>query len=173
MVQIKTDLKSIFANTTEMTGNEIWKALDNSNVPDAVDLLNFTTNGALSNYKYLVDVTASSQLRDSAWSDKICDIDDIETILRKELPCYVDGGLMWMVNERIGGGYYLTVFNNSGVSRTVADGESIDPNSEITVKLTFKGETTPVLCDGNGKLSNEDGTLYLTVNGGSWCILKF
>ena len=27
--------------------------------------------------------------------------------------------------------------------------------------------------DGNGKLSNEDGTLYLTVNGGSWCILKF
>ena len=173
MVQIKTDLKSIFANTTEMTGNERWKALDNSNIPDAVDLLNFTTNGALNNYKYLVDITATNELRDSAWSGKICDISDVETILRRELPCYVDGGLMWLVNERIGGGYYLTVFNNSGVSRTVADGESIDPGAEKTVTLTFKGERNPVVCDGNGKLSKQDGTFRLTIKGGSWCILKF
>ena len=173
MVKIKYDLKQIFANATEMKGNARWKALDNSNVPDAIDLLNFTENGALGKYKYLIDVTATSQLRDSAWSDKICEIDDIESILRKELPCYVDGGLLWQVNERIGGGYYLTVFNNSGVNRTVADGESIEPDSDITVTLTFKGDAAPVLCDGNGTLSKNDGVYRLNVKGGSWCILKF
>ncbi|MBR2021269.1 MAG: hypothetical protein IJ939_02430, partial [Clostridia bacterium] len=101
MVQIKTALKEIFANAKPMLGNAIWKALDNSDIPDAVDLLNFTSNGALDNYKYLVDVTATSELSDSAWGKKVCPISDIETILRKELPCYVDGGLLWMVNERV------------------------------------------------------------------------
>ena len=173
MVQIKTTLKQIFANETPMKGNEKWKALDNSNIPDAIDLFSFTSNGALDNYKYLVDITTTSELKSSAWGKKICDVSDIETILRKELPCYVDGGLLWMVNERIGGGYYLTVFNNSGVNRTVADGESIEKDSEITVTLSFKNEKNPVLCDGKGKLSLEDGTYKLTVEGGSWCILKF
>ncbi len=173
MVKIKTDLKEIFANATPMTGNENWKSLENSNIPDAIDLLNFTSNGALDKYKYLIDVTATNELRDSAWGGKICEIPDIETILRKELPCYVDGGLMWMVNERTTGGYYLTVFNNSGVSRSVADGEILDPKEEKTVTLSFKGERTPIFCDGNGKLSLDDGVYRLTVAPGSWCILRF
>lgn len=173
MVKIKTDLKAIFANATEMTGNEVWKALDNSDIPDAIDLLNFTTNGALSGYKYLVDVTATDELKTSQWSGKIIGISDIETVLRKELPCYVDGGLLWQVNERTSGGYYLTVFNNSGVSRSVADGETLDPNAEKTVTLTFKGERTPVICDGKGKLSLVDGIYKLTVPAGGWSIVKF
>lgn len=173
MVKIKTDLKQIFANANPMLGNEKWKALDNSDIPDAIDLLNFTTNGALDNYKYLVDVTATSELSDSAWGKKICPISDIETILRKELPCYVDGGLLWMVNERCGGGYYLTVFNNSGVSRTVDDGESVDPNAEIAVTLSFKGDANPKMCDGNAKLSCNDGKYSLSVAPGSYAIIKF
>ena len=173
MVKIKTALKQIFANTTEMLGSEVWKALDNSDVPDAVDLLNFTSNGALDNYKYLVDVTETSELSDSPWGKKICDASDIETILRKELPCYVDGGLLWMVNERRGGGYYLTVFNNSGVSRTVADGESVDPKAEKTVTLTFKGERNPEICEGDGRLSLNDGLFKLTVAPGGWTLIKF
>ena len=78
-----------------------------------------------------------------------------------------------MVNERIGGGYYLTVFNNSGVNRTVADGESIEPDSDITVTLSFKGESAPMLCDGDAKLCLEDGIYRLNVPGGGWCIIKF
>ena len=173
MYKIKSCVKNIFGNATEMKGNEIWKALDNSNVPDAIDLLNFTTNGALTKYKYLIDLTETDELRTSSWGNKICAIEDIETILRKELPCYVDGGLLWQVNERMGGGFYLTVFNNSGVNRTVADGESIEPDSDITVTLFFKGEKTPVMCDGKGTLLKEDSTYRLTVKGGSWCIIKF
>ena len=172
MVQIKTDLKAIFANVTEMKG-ENWKALDNSNVPDAVDLLNFTTNGALDGYKYLVDVTATNELRDSAWAGKICPVSDVETILRRELPCYVDGGLLWQVNERIGGGYYLTVFNNSGVNRSVANGEIIDHTEDKMVTLTFKGERHPETCDGKGTLSLNNGIYKLTVPAGGWSMIKF
>ena len=55
---------------------------------------------------------------------------------------------------------------------TVADGESIEPGSDITVTLSFKGESTPVICDGNAKHCLEDGIYRLTVPGGGWCVLK-
>ncbi len=169
--RIKNGIFDVFCSQTEMLGNETRPSLRNSDVPDAVDMLNYTRNGALDKYSYLVDLTEEAKL--SAEYKNIIPISDISTVLRKELPCYVDGGLLWMVNERTTGGYYLTVFNNSGVSRTVADGESIDKNAENTVTLSFKDGKTPVLCEGQAKLSLEDGKYRLTLGGGTWCLIKF
>ena len=170
MKRIKDGIFDLFCSQTEMLGNENRPALRNSLVPDAVDMLNFTSNGALDKYNYLVDLTESDCLKKY---NNVIPVSDVADVLRKELPCYVDGGLLWMVNERTTGGYYLTVFNNSGVSRTVADGETIDPSADKTVTLTFKSERNPVVCEGEGTLSKEDGVLRLTVKGGGWCLVKF
>ena len=46
------------------------------------------------------------------------------------MPCTVDG-LHWFVNKRVGGGYYLTVFNNIGIERTVEKGEIRLPEASM------------------------------------------
>ncbi len=168
--RIKDGIFNVFCTRTEMLGNARHQALLNSDVPDAVDMLNFTSNGALNKYRYLVDLTESDCLKKY---DNVIPVSDVQTVLKNELPCYVDGGLLWMVNEKTSGGYYLTVFNNSGVSRSVAEGETLDKNADKTVTLTFKGERCPEVCDGKGTLSLNDGVYKLTVPAGSWCLIKF
>lgn len=170
MKTVKNGLGSIFCQSTQMLGNERNASLFNSHIPDAIDLLNYG-NVELSKYKYLIDLTCSSQLSDD-YSNLIA-ASDIETVLKKELPCYVEGGLLWMVNQRTTGGYYLTVFNNSGVSKTVENGETIDKAADRTVTLTIKGEKVPTVCHGTGKLSCIDDSYRLTVVAGGYCILKF
>jgi len=171
MKKIKEGLSSVFCQKTEMLGNELHASLSNSNIPDAIDLLNCGEGVNLDRYKYLMDFTQTSEL--SRNYTNIIPVGDIEKVLRHELPCYVDGALLWMVNQRTTGGYYLTVFNNSGISRSVDKGESIDEAADKTVTVTFKGEKAPVVCNGTGKLSCIDNSYRLTVAAGGYCILKF
>ena len=171
MKKTKDSIRSIFCNNRKMLGNERRPALFNSDIPDAVDMLNYSDGTALDRYKYLLDFTCSSTLSHNR--SNIIPSDDLQAVLRKELPCYVDGGLLWMVNERNGGGYYLTVFNNSGVSRSVEHGETIDRNADETVTVSIKNNITPIISYGCGKLSCNNGILRLTVPAGKYCILKF
>ena len=103
----------------------------------------------------------------------LCETKDIPALLRKLLPVYVDGGLHWMVNECRSGGYYLTVFNHSGVERSVENGEYTLPEAEKTATITFKGEVSPALLEGDGRLSLEDGTYRITIPAGGFAFIKF
>ena len=168
--QIKEGVCRIFSAPTEMVGDETG-TLINSLIPDAVDLL---TNipSALSKYDHLIDLEGKGKVDPEG--KKLCGIEDIPELLKKLLPCYVHGGLHWMVNRRIGGGYYLTVFNHSGVTRSVAEGESIIPGSEITAKVTFaSSDASPRVLEGGGRLTIENGSYTLTVPGGDWCLIAF
>ena len=78
-----------------------------------------------------------------------------------------------MVNECKGGGYYLTVFNHSGVERSVEKGEYTLPEAEKTVTVSFKNEVSPSILEGKGKLSNEDGVCRLTIPAGEFAFIKF
>ena len=170
MKTIKEGLTAVFCQKTEMIGNELHASLTNSDIPDAIDLLNCGEGVNLDRYKYLMDFTQTSEL--SRNYTNIIPVGDIEKVLRHELPCYVDGGLLWLINERTSGGYYLTVFNNSGVSRTVDNGESVDRSADKTVTVSVKGDSSAVICYGEGTLKVTEGKLLLSVPAGKYCILK-
>lgn len=68
----------------------------------------------------------------------------------------------------------MTVFNHSGIQRTVADGEHQIPEAEITVKIYFKNHRIPELYEGGGILNKTDNNGYtLTVPAGDWAFIKF
>ena len=171
LASIKQGVAEIFASSVPMLGSEREKkSLKNSDMPDAIDLLN-RDDAMLGKYDYLVDLTCGSDLKDKFTN--LCEAKDIPALLRKLLPVYVDGGLHWMVNECKSGGYYLTVFNHSGVERSVEKGEYTLPEAEKTATVTFKGEVSPTLLEGDGRLSLEDGTYRITIPAGGFAFIKF
>ncbi len=171
LAAIKNGVAEIFAMSVPMLGSEReQRALKNSDMPDAIDLLN-RDDKMLKKYDYLIDLTFGSDLKDKF--SNLCETKDIPDILRKLLPVYVDGGLHWMVNECKSGGYYLTVFNHSGVVRSVAEGEYTLPEAEKTATVSFKNDVSPSLLEGNAKFSKEDGVYRLTIPAGEFAFIKF
>jgi hypothetical protein len=77
-----------------------------------------------------------------------------------------------MVNECQSGGYYLTVFNHSGIERTVKRGEVELPEATAILTLTLKDEMIPTLCDGNGTLEYTDGICKLSIPAGGYSFIK-
>ncbi len=171
IMRLKQNLYDVFVchSCTKHVAQNI--ILSNGDIPDAVDIVNYTENGALDKYKYLLDFTEEDKL--SSTHKNICKISELQAIMKKELPCYVDGHLSWLVNERIGGGYYLTVFNNFGYDKTISYGERTYHEADEIATLSFKGEKTPVLCEGNAYLYEEKGMYKLHLPAASWCIIKF
>ena len=166
----KNGVREIFSNEAEMIGTE-KRNLINSLIPDAVDLLNDTADEALEKYDYLVDLTSDIHFKEK--HKNFCTPDEIPSLLREILPCYVEGGLHWMVNECTDGGYYLTIFNNSGVVRSVKDGEYTLREADKTVDVFFKNNREPEVCEGKATLKKNENIYELTVRAGDWCLIKF
>ena len=167
---IKEKICQIFSTPTQMLGSET-STLINSDMPDCVDILTDIPS-ALSSYDYLIDLTCDPKF--AAEHSNICLAEDIPSLAKKLLPCYVEGGLHWTVNERKGGGFYLAVFNHSGVMRSVAEGEYVLPEASVTSKVSFAAsEVSPRVLEGGGKLEKENGEYRLTLSGGDWCLIAF
>lgn len=168
LAKIKEGIRTVFAQSLDMLGNEII-TLKNSDIPDAIDLVNFG-EAALDKYDYLVDLTCDGSLAEN--SNKVCSVDSVKKLLREILPCYVDGNAHWMVNECTSGGYYLTVFNHSGIERTVEKGEVRLPEATSVLTLTVKDKMTPTVCDGDGELYSENGIYKLSIPAGGYSFIK-
>ena len=165
----KRGVCEIFATGVDMIGNEVI-TLKNTDMPDAVDLLN-REDAMLSKYDYLVDLTGDADFADKFTNR--CTPEQIPALVKELFPCYVEGGLHWMVNEREGGGYYLSVFNHSGVERTLAEGEKILHEADKTVAVSFKGDVEPNVLEGLGTLSRDGDGYTLTVPAGDWAFIRF
>lgn len=169
--QIKDGVKRVFSTPTEFLGTE-YKTMINSEMPDAVDMLNAGADKerALSAYRYLVDLTCDKDF--AATHENCVRIDDLPALLREALPCEVEG-FHWLVNECESGGYYLTVFNNIGIERTVKDGEIALQEGERRGKIHFKTDTVPVLLEGNGNFQKTEDGYELTLPAGGFAFIKF
>ncbi|MBR5519256.1 MAG: hypothetical protein IKU55_00920 [Clostridia bacterium] len=165
----KDGVRRLFADSAPMTGTE-QRTLINSKIPDALDLVNGGISD-LSSYAALVDLTGDPAF--AAEHPNCIGIDAVESQLKELLPCFVRGNVHWMVNHRIGGGYYLTIFNHSGVVRSVADGEYTLPEADESVAVTFRNFATPTLCEGDVAITTDGKTYRFTVPAGSWCLLRF
>ena len=169
--KIKNSVRRVFSTPTEFLGTE-YKTLINSNMPDAVDMLNAgkEKERVISSYRYLVDLTGDRAFADA--HDNCVKIDALEDLLRAALPCTVEG-LHWLVNERKGGGYYLTVFNNIGIERTVEKGEISLPEGTRSSKVTFKNGAVPTVLEGDGRLEKEGDDYRLTLPAGGFSFIRF
>ena len=167
--KVKEGVIKLFADSAPMEGTETI-TLSNNEIPDALDMLN-DGFGDLGKYDFLVDLTFDPEFAKK--HRNICDINDVKAILRKTLPCFVEGDLHWLVNRRENGGFYLTVFNHSGVCRTLDEGEFTLSSADKTVEITFKGDASPVVCEGAGVLKKMENTYTLTVPAGDFAFIKF
>lgn len=171
MEYIKNTVKSIFSSPSETMGNEC-RTLINSHMPDAVDILNAgdEKSAAIDSYRYLIDLTGDAEF--AARHPNRVKVSELDSLLRDALPCTVDG-LHWMVNERIGGGYYLTVLNNIGIDRTVENGEIRLPEATVSAKVSFKNGARPELLESDGSLVPSDDGYTLTLPAGGYAFIRF
>ena len=141
-------------------------------MPDAVDMLNEgeEKREAINSYKYLIDLTGDAAF--AAEHSNIVGIEELEGLLREELPCTVDG-LHWFVNECLDGGYYLTVFNNIGIERSVTYGEKKIPEATRTARVSFKDGRKPEVLEGDGELNLKGDDYLLTLPAGGYAFIRF
>lgn len=169
--RIKETVRRVFAFPSETLGTE-YKTLINSRMPDAVDMLNAGPgkSAAIRSYRYLIDLTGDAAF--AAAHPNTVDAEDLEDLLRKALPCTVEG-LHWMVNECESGGYYLTVMNHIGIERTVERGEIRLPDGERSARVTIKNGAVPTLLESDGTLIKEGDGYRLTLPAGGYAFLHF
>ena len=164
----KQGIRQIFADSLPMLGTET-RTLKNSDIPDAVDILNYD-EGMLKKYDYLVDLTGDSEL--SLKYKNVCGAEDLKNVLHRLLPCYVEGNAHWLVNECKSGGYYLTIFNHSGVCRSVAKGEYTLAEGNTSVVLDVKGEIVPKKLEGDGSIVKRGDKYYVEIPSGGFAFIK-
>lgn len=168
---IKNSLAALFATPTEMLGNESL-TLINSDIPDGIDVLN-DDGKPIEGYDYLIDLTCDENALTAQKEKRISAI-EAAAALKEALPCYVSGGAHFVVNECTEGGYYLSVFNHSGIYRTVAEGERILPEAELELSVTFKEKAEPKVVFGDAVLKEkEDGSYRLRLAGGDFVMIRF
>ena len=163
-------IEQIFINSVDMLGSET-RTLINSEIPDAVDMLNEGDGKALEKYSYLVDLT-----EDADFSKRHANCiapEEVKSVLDTLLPCKVSGGLHYLVNKRGDDGYYLSVFNHSGVVRSCADGESVLPDATRTVEIELKDGRALKRLEGSEDIGFKDGKYFVTVGGGDWFFAEF
>ncbi len=168
--RLKYDVAKIFSAATPMCGDETAVLL-NSEIPDAVDMLDEGDGHALAKYDYLVNLTG-----DPAFEKKHPNCitpDEVKEKLEELLPCTVSGGVHYMVNRKKDGGYYLAVFNHSGITRSVADGEGVLPEATVTAAITLKNGARLHYLEGSEKIVFKDGAYHVVLTGGDWLFAEF
>ncbi len=168
--KVRKGLRRLFLESSGMKGTETT-SLINSNIPDAIDIVHEDRFDADS-YEYLVDLTGNSSFAEK-YASKICAAEDVQSILSKLLPCRVEGGLHHLVNRMPTGKYSLMIFNHSGVSRTVAEGERFMHEEDKTVTVTCKDNRRINMLEGNGSVTYEGDVAYVTVPAGGWFFAEF
>ena len=99
-------------------------------------------------------------------------IDEVEEKLHALLPCKVEGGVHYLLNECEKGGYYLSIFNQSGIVRTQKNGDEVLPTATKQVEITLKEGRKLVPLEGNTDVEYKDGKYYVTLKGGEWLFAK-
>ena len=163
-------IKEIFINSACMLGSET-RTLINSEIPDAVDILNVGDGKALEKYAYIVDLTNDANFSEQ---HKNCiSPNEVKGILDEILPCRVSGGLHYLVNKRGEDGYYLSVFNHSGVVRSCEEGEKILPEATQTVEIELKDGRSLTHLEGSEEIEFRNGKYFVTIGGGDWFFAGF
>ena len=97
--------------------------------------------------------------------------DEVEAKLHELLPCRVDGGFHYILNE-CNDGFYLSVFNQSGILRSQAKGDEVLPIASKTAVITVKDGKKLIPLEGQVDICFNDGAYTVELNGGDWLFAK-
>lgn len=170
---VKSNARKLFYDYEPQFGNERGGLL-NSDMPDAIDMLNVCDGKALENYAFLVDLTNEPDFAMDI--NNLLAVDKVKETLKQVLPVRVEGSLHHVVNKKLGGGYYLTIFNHSGIIRTVAKGDEKMPEAEKTVEIILADDfknSKLILLEGDGNLKCNDGRYFATLPAGGFMFIEF
>lgn len=163
-LKIAEGIKILMGETVSQYGNET-KTLPNSNLPDAFDIIHEDCEAAFSAYEYLVDLTFNPSFAKK--HRKAISVDEAKTKIFELMPCTVYGGLHWFVNK-LSDGWYLTVFNNDGVDKSVENGERIIADAARTAVIEIKHGQNLIPLEGVREINKSDSKYYVPLNGGDY-----
>ncbi|MBE6658381.1 MAG: hypothetical protein E7604_08045 [Ruminococcaceae bacterium] len=165
-------LTHLFVDSAPMLGSETT-SLRNYMTPDAIDIIHEDSPNVWQ-YPVLVDCTGNPEFY-AAHKRSIESARDARMMMRELLPIRLMGGAsMQITRNRATGEQYVLLMNNSGVVRSVADGETLLPEGDICVGLTLSGGKTLCQLDGNGSAVMGDADMYhVTIPSGGWFFAKF
>lgn len=181
---IEDVLKLIFSKTDSL-GNEDH-VITNSRFPDVFDIIyEDAPKKTLDGYDFLIDASPDGEFLKSNpeyahKTLKSSDLDILEHTLKdltkEAMPCFADG-LCWLVSQDENGKRYLSVFNNSGNERTFEHGDTILPNTDRTVNITFKDSASVNVIKeaaGNINLKKINDTTYCAaIPSAGFAIMEF
>ena len=78
-----------------------------------------------------------------------------------------------MVNRRGDDGYYLAVFNHSGITHSVAEGEAVLPEATGIAVITLEEGRTLRPLEGSDRVVFKDGKYHVILDGGEWFFAEF
>lgn len=160
-------LKLLFVESAPMLGSEKISLL-NGLTPDAIDIIH-EDSPTVGKYPILIDCTANPDFA-AAHAQTIVSAAEAREKIADLLPVQLEGGASMQITEvKETGEHYILLLNNSGVVRSVANGEQLMPEGEICVTLTVKDSKQPKQLEGSGCISAVDGDAYrITIPSGGW-----
>ncbi len=163
-------LRHLFADSAPMCGTE-QKNLKNGFTPDAVDII-YEDSPTVGDYPILVDCTANPAFA-AVHGDRCVTPEEAREALNRVLPLSLEGGASAQFTRREDiDGWYVLLLNNSGVERSVEQGEVFLPEGEIRVVLRpnplMDGKVLTVVEGTGAAVRAEDGSYRVTIPAGGW-----
>ncbi len=172
LAETVTAIKRIFVESAPMLGSETTSLL-NCLTPDAVDIIH-EDSPSVGEYPILIDCTGNPEFAEQH-KNAVRPVEDVRVLLNEMLPIKLDGGASMQIthNEECGD-YYVLFLNNSGIERSVADGERYLEDGGISVEVTIAEGRKLSVIEGNGAVSPIDGERYrIEIPAGGWLFGKF
>ena len=159
-------LREIFMKSGKMIGTETTRLL-NGVYPDAVDIVNADFVKA-DDYEYLVDLTSDKEFAEIN-KTKIIKVEEVLEKLNELLPIKVEGAVSKQFTKNDEGTVYMMLLNNSGIERSVANGEVKLPEAteKVTIDLKAMKNFTALETDGEYKVL-ENGKIEVTIPAGGY-----
>ena len=161
-------LAGLMSASCSTFGNET-SSLINSDLPDAFDIIHSDNEASFGRYRYLVDLTGDDTFAKT--HPNAITADEAKRLLPDCMPVGVTGGVHWFVNK-IPDGWYLTIFNNDGIERTVEHGERKIAEASRTAEIDLKGHTSLVPLEGIRDVAVRDGKYYVRIPAGEYLFAK-
>ena len=165
-------LNYLFVDSAPMIGNEIDN-LRNYLTPDAIDIIH-EDSPTLDEYPILVDCTGNPHFA-ALYKNKIKPYSDVRSIMNDYLPIRLEGGASMQITKNSETGeQYVLLMNNSGIKRSIEEGEILLSEGEISVGLTVLNGAVLSPLEGNAKIVNGDENSYkITIPSGGYFFAKF
>ena len=166
LVEARRGLTALFRESGKMLGDE-RTSLINGHLPDGIDIVNESFLKA-ENYDLIVDLTGHDSLK-RAFPDKVCAPDEAAARLDGLMPCRVSGYGTKQFTRTADGKVYMLLLNNSGVLKSVDEGERLIQEARETLTVETKpGERLEPL-EGDARLEVfGNGHYAVTIPAGGW-----